>query len=245
MPSPLRVATWNIHRARGADGRTDPVRIETVLAQEVCPPGGTDILALQEADTEDAPQKGLLDLERIASLTGLSHAQPDPALRWGPESHGFHGTVLFLGPEIQRGEARLLDLPGLCPRGAVVMDLRSAGGPVRLVATHLSLSQPLRLVQMRIIGQHLARRTPMPTLVVGDLNEWRPWGGLALSPRVVGRRLHGGVARSFPVRRPLFPLDRILSDRPGAVRGVRALDGPGIRAASDHRPLRAEVSLAA
>jgi endonuclease/exonuclease/phosphatase family metal-dependent hydrolase len=40
-----------------------------------------------------------------------------------------------------------------------------------------------------------------------------------------------------------LPLDRILTTAPGRVEGMRALDGPGIRIASDHRPVAARVSL--
>jgi endonuclease/exonuclease/phosphatase family metal-dependent hydrolase len=112
-----------------------------------------------------------------------------------------------------------------------------------VVATHLSLGQPLRVAQMRVIGQYLDRRPDMPTIVMGDLNEWRPWGGAALSPRLLGRRLAGPAPATFPVGRPLLPLDRILAAAPARVRAVRVLDGALTRAASDHRPLAAEVAL--
>jgi endonuclease/exonuclease/phosphatase family metal-dependent hydrolase len=98
---------------------------------------------------------------------------------------------------------------------------------------------------MRALGQHLLRHAPRQTILCGDLNEWRPWGGLALSARVFGQTLTGPALPSFPVLRPLLPLDRIMTTAQGHVTGARVLDGPGIRAASDHRPLRARVSLGA
>jgi endonuclease/exonuclease/phosphatase family metal-dependent hydrolase len=199
-------------------------------------------LALQEADDEVPPHAGLLDLPRIEAETGLRHAH-DAGLRWGPESHGFLGSVLFLGPGIEVLRRQAVDLPGHCHRGAVIVDVAVAGQGVRVVTTHLSLSQVLRAAQMRVIGQVLFRLPPMQTILLGDLNEWRPWGGIALSAALVGRRFTGPVRATFPVRRPLLPLDRVLSDVPGAVTGMRVLDGPGIRAASDHRPLRATVQI--
>jgi endonuclease/exonuclease/phosphatase family metal-dependent hydrolase len=137
----------------------------------------------------------------------------------------------------------VVDLPGRCHRGAIVVDATIGGSRFRIVATHLSLSQMLRAVQMRVIGQVLFRLPPMQTILLGDLNEWRPWGGLAFSLSIVGRRFHGAARATFPVSRPFLPLDRILSDAPGAVSGTTVLGGPGILAASDHRPLCARVRL--
>jgi endonuclease/exonuclease/phosphatase family metal-dependent hydrolase len=66
---------------------------------------------------------------------------------------------------------------------------------------------------------------------------------MALSRRVTGLRLDGPVRATFPVRRPVLPLDRVLVTAPARVVAVRVLDGVGIRSASDHRPLRADVAL--
>lgn len=235
--------TWNIHRARGLDGVIDPERVGRVLAQDVCPMGSHQILALQEADTETPPHAGILDLDRIEAATGLRHVHRDPAMRWGEQSHGFLGAILFLHPDFEIRAQDVLDLPGHCHRGAVVTEALHAGIALRIVTTHMSLSQPLRVVQMRIIGQYLRRRPEMQTILLGDLNEWRPWGGLALSRRTVGVSLRGPVRPTFPAKRPILPLDRILSDRPGAVTDVRSIDTPGIRAASDHLPLSARVRI--
>lgn len=247
MPAPmpasdLTCVTWNIHRGRGGDGRVDAVRIARALAEEVCRPA-PDILALQEADDERPPHRGFLPLDRIAADTGLRYAHP-PHLRWGIGSHGFQGNILFLAPHLGVTAGDVLDLPGHYPRGAVVLDLDTAFGPLRVITVHLSLSQPLRIAQMRTLGQYLDRRPDMPTLLLGDLNEWRPWGGLALSRRVIGREFHGPSLATFPARRPVLPLDRILVNRPHAVTAAEVLSGPLVRSASDHRPLRAALGFA-
>jgi endonuclease/exonuclease/phosphatase family metal-dependent hydrolase len=233
--------TWNIHRARGRDGAVDAMRIHRVLMEEVLA-HQPDVLALQEADEERPPHSGLLDIARIESETGLRHAHDD-GLKWGPQSHGFLGTILFLKPEIEIFRRQAVDLPGHCHRGAVIVDAARAGVPFRVVTTHLSLSQVLRAAQMRVIGQVLFRLPPMQTILLGDLNEWRPWGGLAFSTALVGRRFIGPARATFPAAWPFLPLDRILSDAAGAVGQVGVIDGPGIRQASDHRPLRARVRL--
>ena len=240
----LSCITWNVHRGLGNDGRHDPARTADVLAAEVLRPE-TDILVLQEADAQDRPHRGFLDIARIEAASGLRHAHDQAHLRWGPESHGFLGVVLFLSPHVTVQDANVLDLPGHCHRGAVVIDAEKDGRPFRLIGTHLSLGQPARIAQMRVIGQHLRRRAARQTVLIGDLNEWRPWGGLALSPRVVGQRLHGPVRASFPVTRPFLPLDRIMTTSPGRVEEMAVLDGPGIRMTSDHRPVAARVTLGA
>jgi endonuclease/exonuclease/phosphatase family metal-dependent hydrolase len=235
-------ASWNIHRGRGGDGRTDPARIARALIDDICPPG-LDALILQEADEDPPPHRGFLDLAAISAGTGLRHIHADPSSRWGDDSHGFLGVILFVHPRWAVQDITLLDLPGHCHRGAVVADLLADGQSLRLIGTHLSLSQALRAVQMRIIGQHLARRTPRQTLLCGDLNEWRPWGGLALSARVTGVGFAGPAPATFPVGRPILPLDRVLATLPAQVIRTHVLDSPTIRAASDHRPIRADVAL--
>ena len=240
-PGGLACATWNIHRTRGADGRTDPAR---VLAAILGTPalGQADILALQEAEEECPPHAGFPALADLPAQTGLCPVH-DKASRWGEASQGFLGTILYLRPPLVAAHVAVLDLPGVCARGAVVAEVLGAPRPFRVVATHLSLSQALRIVQMRTIAQHLARRPAMATVLIGDLNEWRPWGGLALLPRIAGRRLTGPAVATFPARLPLLPLDRILCDVRGAVTGARAIATPAVRAASDHLPLAAALSL--
>jgi len=240
--APFSCATWNIHRGRGNDGTVDPGRTAQVLTAEVCAPG-LDALVLTEADEEVPPHRGILDLARVAADSGLHPVHAAPGHRWGAMSHGFLGTIIFLRPEARVDDIALVDLPGHCHRGAVVVDFTRDGQALRLVGTHLSLSQALRMAQMRTLGQHLFRRDNRVTILCGDLNEWRPWGGLALSRRVSGIELAGPAQATFPARWPVLPLDRVLVSPPARVLSARVLDGTGIRATSDHRPLRAEIAL--
>jgi endonuclease/exonuclease/phosphatase family metal-dependent hydrolase len=235
--------SWNVHRARGNDGVIDPARTLRVLQAEVWQEGAAALI-LTEADEEVPPHRGLLDIAGVEAATGLRCVHRDAGQRWGGESHGFLGVIVFLHPAFAVQEVTMLDLPGHCHRGAVVVDAQGPGGPVRLIGTHLSLGQPLRVAQMRTLGQHLFRRVPRPVILAGDLNEWRPWGGLALSPRVLGMRLAGPAPPTFPIRRPFLPLDRVLAGAGAQVAAVRVGDGPGIRLTSDHRPILGRVRLA-
>ncbi|APX14119.1 endonuclease/exonuclease/phosphatase family protein [Tateyamaria omphalii] len=241
QPRQLRCATWNVHRAKGIDGKVDPDRIMRIIDQTLAPLQ-LDVLALQEADEECRPHAGILDMRRIAESTGLDYIH-DPVVRWGPQSDGFLGTILFLSPALKRTHMDVIDLPGHCHRGAVVAETLCGDRPVRIISTHLSLFQPLRVIQMRIIGQYLRRRAPMQTILLGDLNEWRPWGGAMFNRRLLGAKFRGPVRRTFPSRRPLLPLDRILTDAPGRIRQIRAEVTDDVMAASDHLPLAAIVTV--
>ncbi|MEO0946492.1 MAG: endonuclease, partial [Pseudomonadota bacterium] len=150
----LKCVTWNIHRARGRDGRVDPDRIHHAIATEIAT-NDLDLLALQEADEECRPHARLLDMKRLADDTSLSYMHDEDRLRWGAESDGFLGTILFLHPRFKVAHRDVLDLPGHCHRGAVSIEATHEGTPFRVMSMHLSLSQPLRILQMRIIGQYL------------------------------------------------------------------------------------------
>ena len=242
MTSPrLRCATWNVHRAKGTDGRVDPERVVDALERSL-KPLGLDVLALQEADGECRPHASIFDVQDIAARMGLDYIH-DPALRWGPESDGFLGTILFLSPALRRTHADVIDLPGHCHRGAVSIEVQWDGRPVRIMSTHLSLFQPLRILQMRIIGQYVRRRPKMQTILLGDFNEWRPWGGAMLNAHLVGTKLRGAAVRSFPSTWPVLPLDRILTDAPGEVQDMRAISSRDVARASDHLPVTANITV--
>ena len=239
----LRCATWNIHRAKGQDGRVDLDRIHTAIEQEIAGIA-LDLLALQEADEECRPHARLLDMERLATETGLIYMHNEDRLRWGPKSDGFLGTIVFLHPRFEITHRDVLDLPGHCHRGAVSIEAMYLGTPFRVMSMHLSLSQPLRIVQMRIVGQFLRRRPAMQTILLGDFNEWRPWGGLMFNANLLGRRFHGTARSTFPSRYPFLPLDRIMTDRAGSIEDVSVLRSPVLQIASDHLPLSANVKIA-
>ena len=111
-----------------------------------------DAIVLQEADEDHPPHHGFLDLAQIESATGLRSIHTTAQSRWGAGSHGFLGVIILVRPNWQVEDVTLLDLPGHCHRGAVIVDLARDGVALRLIGTHLSLLQALRMVQMRTLG---------------------------------------------------------------------------------------------
>lgn len=234
--------SWNVHRARGNDGVFDPQRTLDTLMDAAWRPD-IDALCLQEADAERPPYGKIFDASDIETRTGLRSVHTDASLRYSAQSTGFLGMIVFLHSDVTVRDVRIIDLPGVYPRGAVIVEGEKDGTPFCLINTHLSLSQPLRMAQMRTIGQHLARYEPRQTVLVGDLNEWRPWLGLAFSQRIAGHRFMGPAKASFPVQLPILPLDRVLASHRARVTSVEVLDSPAIRTTSDHRPILGHVNL--
>lgn len=233
-PPPLLVASWNIHKGVGADRRRDLFRTAEVM-QELCP----DILALQEADRRFGDRAGLLDLEHVRTQCGLVPVLPDTP---GP-SHGWHGNLIFVrNADIE--DVHPFPLPGFEPRGALIADLRLAGQPLRVVGIHMGLLATSRRAQSHALLDRLSRLPPRPTLVMGDMNEWR--SGPNASIAALHRLFHAPPApRSFPARLPVAALDRIMASRDIALTGLATHDTPLARQASDHLPLKARLTFSA
>lgn len=233
-PGELLIGSWNLHKCVGMDGRFDPHRSVSVIAEL-----GADIMALQEADRRFGRRVGLLDaklLERHAGLVPLPVSDLQDGLGW-------HGNAILVRPGT-RARLRRLALPGAEPRGAVVADLDLKGGPLRLVAAHFGLLPRCRRRQSTAVLAALLEAEPMPTVLCGDLNEWNP--GERSSLRALAP-LFGPVTAgpaSFPTRLPMLPLDRILAWPRPLVTEVEVHDSPLARVASDHLPLTARLHLA-
>ena len=238
----ITCATWNVHRAVGHDNARDPARVVQAIETALVPQA-LDILALQEADEECPPHARIIDVARVSDMTGLIYQHDEARLRWGPQSDGFLGTILWAHPRFARTHADVIDLPGHCHRGVISTEFTSEGHSFRVMSGHFSLSQPLRIVQMRILGQYMKRRPQMQTILLGDMNEWRPWGGFAFSKQMLGSRFTGPALRTFPTKRPLLPLDRIMTNAPSGVTHARVIDADITNLASDHRPLVGVVNL--
>ncbi|NKC30532.1 EEP domain-containing protein [Roseomonas sp. BU-1] len=230
----MRVASYNVHKCVGTDRRFDPARIAAVIGEL-----GADLVAVQEADRRFGRRTGLLDVAALERDTGLV---PLPVSDL-PDGHGWHGNALLVRPGTP-ARIRRLALPGAEPRGALVAELDLPAGRLRVVAAHLGLLRSSRTAQAIAILRALAEdRHPVPTLLLGDLNEWRPGARSSLRAfePLFGRA--GPGTPSFPARMPVLALDRILGWPRGLVHGVRAHESGLARVASDHLPLTAFVRL--
>lgn len=229
----LRVASYNIRKAIGTDRRRSPERILAVLAEV-----DADIIALQEADRRFGP--------RVAALPPLlidHHSDYRPApLNIQVDSLGWHGNAILVRKSAEIRMSDIVHLPYLEPRGAVIAEVALANGAeLRLFGMHLDLSGLWRRRQATAILHAHAGASAMPTILAGDLNEWRGAGGCLLD--FARHFAFAPCGRSFPSARPIGQLDRIMHcDRLELIDcGVH--DSILARRASDHLPIWADLRL--
>ena len=233
----IKVASYNIHKGIGLDRRRDPDRILAVL-REI----DADVIALQEADRRFGTRAAVIPRQ------ALEEHSPWKAVATGhfngvrPASIGWHGNVLLVRREIEVIDVGAVALPTLEPRGAVCAELRITGRPVRVVGMHLDLSGLHRRKQVRAVCDHLiAQACDAPAVMMGDLNEWSITGGALSSFDAAHRVLAPG--RSFPARRPLAQLDRIVVSGGWQVEECGVHHSALAATASDHLPVWARLEL--
>ncbi|CCV13064.1 endonuclease/exonuclease/phosphatase family protein [Mesorhizobium sp. STM 4661] len=228
------VASYNVHKCIGVDRKFDPERTARVI-REISP----DVIALQEADNRFGDRAGLLDLARLEMETGLV---PVPITGNG-KGHGWRGNLLLF----KRGTVRdvhQIKLPGLEPRGAIVAEIDLDQKPtLRVIAAHLGLLRHSRSEQARAVLDIMSSADERPTLLLGDLNEWRLGNRSALNTLHTTFGPLPPAVPTFPSSLPLLALDRIMANRHGMISTVEAHDTPLSRVASDHLPLTAFVHL--
>ncbi|WP_037085814.1 endonuclease/exonuclease/phosphatase family protein [Rhizobium sp. CF080] len=229
----MLIASYNVHKCVGIDGRFDPARTSHVI-REI----GADVIALQEADSRFGERRGLLDLAWMERETGLFPVPVSGVAR----AHGWHGNVIFFREGLVR-DVHQVKLPGLEPRGALITELElKDGSAFRIIAAHLGLLNRSRQQQARMILDILRSRDEQPTVLMGDLNEWRLGDRSSLNTLATVFGLPAAVP-SFPSRLPVLALDRIMANRPGLIDAVETHDSPLARLASDHLPIKAVVKL--
>jgi len=230
----MTLASYNIHRCIGSDGRYDPSRVRDVLREL-----DADVIALQEVEVfRNDP--GILDF-----LCADSAWRPVHGITLSRASGDYGNAVLCRLP-IETVRRQDLSFRQREPRGALHVRCGLAGTAVHVVATHFGLRPVERRTQAQALAGELdaienAGDAPSVTVLMGDFNEWFLWG-LALR-RLGGRFLAAPAPRTFPARWPLFALDRIWVTPGVRAFALEAVRTPLTRAASDHLPLRARLRL--
>jgi len=226
----LRVATWNIRKCVGLDRRRDPFRVARIISDL-----GADVVALQEVDKRLGQRPAALTAEVVIAETGLQ-----PVEAGGHEtSLGWHGNAVLLAPEFHVTSRQSLHLPGLEPRGALVIDIAGKGRAMRVVAVHLGLMRRSRRAQLAMIRAELDRQGDLPTMIMGDFNEWSPT--LGLEP-LEDFQVHA-PGRTFHASRPVAALDRIALGHGVHLQNAAVIENPMTRIASDHLPIIGDVRL--
>ncbi len=157
----LTVATYNVHRCVGRDGRRDARRVLAVLREL-----DADVIALQELEWQPAAALDLLaEFARELGCAGIA----GPTLL---ERTGHYGNAVLTRLPVGAVHRVDLSVPGREPRGALDLVLEAPRGALRVIATHLGLAPAERRRQIRRILALLAPVRPEPVVLLGDLNEW-------------------------------------------------------------------------
>lgn len=230
----IRVATYNVHRCRGLDGRTLPHRIAAVLAEI-----DADVVALQEVVGASAHRAG--QAAEIGAALGMGWVMaPTRHLRGA-----LFGNVVLTRLPVRQHSQYDLSWKTCEPRGAQRVDIALDDLTLHVYNVHFGTS----LMERRYQAERLAslvhdRRVHGPKLVLGDFNEWArglATDVLAQRLRSVDLRAHLRRVRTYPAFFPLLHLDHIYYE--GRVEVLRvALPRTRLtRVASDHLPLVADL----
>lgn len=234
----LRIATYNIHKCQGLDGRVRPERILTVLRQL-----DADIIALQEVLCLPQDVCGDDPAQYFAKELGY-HCQlgENRQLRGGPYGNVTLSRWAF-------GFTRNYDLTvaGREPRGCLRTDVMHTGETLHIFNVHLGTAFLERRHQGRKLLDHGILTHPGlcgPRVLLGDFNEWTR----GLATRLLSAHLesadikaHLGRRRTYPGVLPFLHLDHIYHDAQLCVERLRLHRTPLSLIASDHLPLVADI----
>ena len=239
----MRLLSYNIHKGIGGRDRRYRIgRIEQVIAAEA-----PDLICLQEVDRNvkrtDFHDQPLM----LAEAFGAKDFAYQFNVRAGKQGGGYGNLVLSRWPiaasqqiSLRRGRRK--------NRGAQLLVVTTPRGPLHLVHWHLGLAERERHWQAQHLLRHelFAAQSHLPTILVGDTNDWLNTLG---HRGPIGRQGFSHATappsqfRSFPAWYPIASLDKAFAKNGVAVKEVRTVRNPLSQRASDHLPLVLDFAL--
>jgi endonuclease/exonuclease/phosphatase family metal-dependent hydrolase len=238
MTQKIRVATYNIHKGRGLDGRTRIERIARVLDAI-----GADIVALQEVVSHEGCSIEDHQADYLAHRSGYSHIIGETRKHLG----GVYGNVTLSRWGFEQTMHVDLSVPGREERGVLRTDIPLGPHLLHVFNAHLGTGHWERRKQaMLLAGRDLLKAMDIrgPRIMLGDFNEWTR--GL-VTETLSGEfhrtdlRVHLPRMRSFPSGLPLLSLDHIYYDHHFRVESAHFHRSRLSLIASDHLPLVADL----
>jgi endonuclease/exonuclease/phosphatase family metal-dependent hydrolase len=244
MDKQFRIATYNIHKARGFDMRIVPERIIHV-AREL----DADILCLQEVIDVQEGQPNLNQAEEIAaafpsSYTAFGVTRPYRGGAYGNLTLSRFPIISIRNHDLSRARRE--------PRGVIQTEIEIAPDrTVQLFNVHLGTGLMERRYQARkLLNPEVLLQPDLrgPRLVLGDFNEWTR----GLTTRMMRsqfqtfRPRHAArFPRTFPGMLPFLSLDHCYYEPPLHLVDTKLWRSRTALIASDHLPLIADFRLAA
>jgi endonuclease/exonuclease/phosphatase family metal-dependent hydrolase len=234
----FRIATYNIHKGQGLDGRVRIERIARVLAEI-----DADIVALQEVVSHEGLSIQDHQASYLADRFGYFHAIGETRKHRG----GVYGNVTLSrwGFELIRHVD--LSVPGREERGVLRTDVRIGPHLLHIFNAHLGTAYRERRTQaVRLIDESLLRAIDIsgPRIVLGDFNEWTHGlvtRTLSAEFHLTDLRNHIHRTRAYPSILPLLNLDHIYFDHQLKIHKALFHRNRLSLIASDHLPLIADL----
>jgi endonuclease/exonuclease/phosphatase family metal-dependent hydrolase len=238
----MRLLTYNIHKGvGGSDRRYSLNRIVRVIAE-----ADPDLVCLQEVDRNcrrshyhDQPALLARELNAAAHLFQLNVRHRE----------GGYGNLILSRWSFRSEFHVSLRLRRRKPRGAQLVVVDTPDGALHLINWHLGLAEKERRWQAaHLLGHPLFQQSAhLPTLVVGDFNDWRNCLG---RHRFAAHAFHQATSpvrrfRSFPAFMAVASLDKVFYRGGVHVRRAHTVRSRLARRASDHLPLVVDFDLLA
>lgn len=232
MGHEIRVASYNVHRWTGLNGRARP---DAARAGFVISEIDADVIALQEVlrphDVDDP-------LEALCESLGLHLAFAATRMH----KRGELGNAILSRYPITAISVLDISYSRIERRGALAAQFEGPEGPLGVVATHLSLVDRTRHRQVQQLLDH-PQLNAGPAVLVGDMNAWRNCKASQNLDDSLTQHNNFAWPPTFPAARPMLALDRIYA-KGADVLALEAHDTPASRRASDHLPVIASVEVA-
>jgi len=236
----MKVLTFNIHHAEGADGRVDLDRV----AAEIRDSGAT-VVGLQEVDRHWGDRTGFADQPaELAKRLGMQVAfapnlDLDPLTPDAPRRQ--YGTAVLSTFPIVSSRNTLLPkgIPSEEQRGLLETVLDVHGVPVRMMDTHFQhTSAVARVLQARVVAAAV-QNSAEPVVLTGDLNATPQTEEITtLTSLLTDSHEAAGTGDGFthPQEAPSAEIDYVLAGR------ARFLDSEVLPTqSSDHRSVVAKL----
>lgn len=240
MMTTMRLLSYNIHKGiGGVDRRYKLDRICRVIEHE-----NPDLVCLQEV-TSNVRRNHYHDQPLIIARH-LDASSSSYQMNVHFRSGGYGNLLLSRWPFHQQ-EHVCLRLRKRKPRGAQVVVVDTPEGAMHLTNWHLGLAERERHWQVEYLLQHptFCKSAHLPTLIVGDFNDWR--NTLAHGPfaKHAFAQITGASSdfRSFPAFMPLLNLDKAFHRGGIIIQDVRLVRSRLAFWASDHLPLVIDFQL--
>jgi endonuclease/exonuclease/phosphatase family metal-dependent hydrolase len=225
----ITIASYNMHGGVGRDGQFIPERV-TEIIREI----DADVIALQEV------QNGATGFDMLGYLqekTGFEAIAGPTFMRKGAD----YGNGLLTRFRVISTKRVDLCVARCEPRGAIDVELDCGGTLMRVLATHLGLRPSERREQIQRLLRVLEGDRPLPTVLMGDMNEWFLWGRPL-------RWMHKHFEETpslptFPSFYPFLALDRLWVKPRTLLKRLEVHATALARIASDHLPLKAQLDL--